>query len=90
MAAVSSVLPQVSLVYLGIEMIQPGESQTLKMISLVESFLCPEKKRTSEDGWRIQRPKCCVTTNNNKDEDKSLKNHTQNIAIVRSEKYMVG
>ena len=37
-AAVSSGLPQVSPVYLGIEMIQ-----TLKTISQVESFLCPDK-----------------------------------------------
>ena len=35
--AVSSGLCQMSLVYLGIEMIQPGESQTSKMISQVKS-----------------------------------------------------
>ena len=69
MAAVSSGLPQVSLVYLGMEMIQPGKS-----------FLYPDKQGTPEEGWRIQQPKCCVRTNNNKDEDNSLKNHVQNIA----------
>ena len=53
-ATVSSGLPQVSLVYLGIGMIQP------------------------EEGRRIQRRKCCVSTYNNKDEDNSPKNHDQN------------
>ena len=32
---------------------------------------------TPEEGQRIQRPKHCVTTNDNKDEDNSLKNHTK-------------
>ena len=45
-----------------------------------KSFLCPEKQVTPEENWRIQRLKCCITTNNNKDEDNSLKNHIQNIA----------
>ena len=45
-----------------------------------ESFQCPDKQRTPEEGGMIQRPKRCVTTNNNKDEDNSLKDHTQNIA----------
>ena len=53
-------------------------SQTLKMISLVESFLCQDKQGTPDEGWRIKRLKWCVTTNNNKDEDNSSKNHTQN------------
>ena len=34
-------------------------SQTLKMISLVESFLCPDKQGTPEEAQRIQRPKPC-------------------------------
>ena len=60
-AALSSGLPQVSLVYLGIEMIQPRKS--------FWKFDC----------WRrIQRTKRCVSTNNNKDEDNSPKNHNQN------------
>ena len=54
--------------------------QTLKMISQVESFLCPDKQGKPEKDWRIEQLKHCVTTNNNKDEDKSPKNHTQNIA----------
>ena len=48
------------------------------MISLVESFLFPDKQGTPEEGQRIQQPKCCVSTNNNKDEDNSLKNYSQN------------
>ena len=54
--------------------------QTLKMISQVEPFLCTDKQRTTEGGWRIEWPKCCVSINNNKDKDNSLKNYTQNIA----------
>ena len=55
LVTVSSSLPQVSLVYLGVEMIQLGKSflfdqQTLKMISHVESFLCPNKQGTPEEG----------------------------------------
>ena len=56
-AAVSSGLPEVSLVYLDIEMIQPGKS-FLK----IESFLCPDKQGTPEEGRRIQRPKGCEKT----------------------------
>ena len=55
-------------------------SQTLKRIYQVESFPDPDKPRTPEKGWRIQWLKHGVTTNNNKDEENSLKNHTQNIA----------
>ena len=44
-------------------------SQTLKVISQVESFLCPDKQGTSEKGRMIQRPKRCEK--NNKDEDNS-------------------
>ena len=54
-------------------------SQTLKMTSQVISFLCPDKQGTPNEGWRIQWPKRCVSTNNNKDEDSSLKNRIQNI-----------
>ena len=62
------------------------DSQTLKMISQVESFLCQYKQGTPEEGPRIQRLKRCVTSNNNKDEDKCPKNHTQNIAHQTSSK----
>ena len=51
-------------------------SQTLKKISPVESFQCLDKQGTTEEGWRIQRLKHCVSTNNNKDEDNSPKNYT--------------
>ena len=46
-------------------------SQTLKMISQVETFLCLDKQETPEEGWRIQQPKHCEK--NNKDEDNSPK-----------------
>ena len=49
------------------------------MISLVESFPYPDKQGTPEENRRIQRPKRCISTNNNKDVDNSPKNHTQNI-----------
>ena len=52
-------------------------SGTLKMISQVESFLCSDEQGTPEEGQRIQWPKHYVTTNNNKAEDNSLKNHTK-------------
>ena len=42
-------------------------------------ILCPDKKGTPEEGRKIQRPKHCALTNNNTDEDNSLKNHSQNI-----------
>ena len=50
------------------------------MISQVESFPCPDKQGTPEEGRRIKRPKRWGSTNNNKDEDNSPKNHTKNIA----------
>ena len=50
------------------------------MIFQVESFLCPDKQGTPEEGQRIPRPKRCVTTHNDKDDDNSPKNHTQYIA----------
>ena len=46
-------------------------SQTLKMISNIESFLCPDKQETPEEGQRIQWPKRCEK--NIKDEDNSPK-----------------
>ena len=53
-------------------------SQTQKMISQTESFLCIDKQGTLEEGWRIHWPKHCVSTYHNKDEDNSLENHNQN------------
>ena len=50
-------------------------SQTLKLISKVESFLCPDKYWTLEEGRRIQQPKRFVSTNNYIDEDNNPKNH---------------
>ena len=52
--------------------------QTLKMISLVESFLYPDKEGIPEEGRRIQRPKPCEK--NNKDEDNSPKTLSDRIA----------
>ena len=53
------------------------DQQILKTISQVEPFLYQDKQRTPEEGWRIQWPKRYVTTNNNKNEDNSPKNHTE-------------
>ena len=50
-------------------------SQTLKMISQVESFLYTE---TPEEGQRIQRLKHVVLKYHTKDEDSSLKNQNKN------------
>ena len=47
-------------------------SQTLEMISLVESFLCSDKQGTPEEGKRIQQLKYYVSAYHNKDEDNSL------------------
>ena len=52
-------------------------SQTLKRISQVESFLYSDKEETPEEGWRIQRLKH-VLTYHNKDDDNSPKNYNQN------------
>ena len=65
-------------------MIQPGKPilkvyQSLKIISQIESFPYPEKQGTPKEGQRIPRLKHCVKTKNNKDEDNSPKNNTQNI-----------
>ena len=38
-----------------------------------ESFPCPDKQGTPEEGRRIKQLKRCVTTNNNKEKDNSLK-----------------
>ena len=74
-------------VYLGIEIIQPGKS--FLKFSRVESFLCPDKQGTAEEGSRIQRPKC----EKNKD-DNSLKtltdsNHQALIQKFRQSKFCV-
>ena len=53
-------------------------SQTLKMISLVKSFPYLDKQGTPEECQWIQRPKRCVTTNNNKVEDNNPKSSKQN------------
>ena len=53
------------------------DQQTLKIISAVESFLWPNKQETPEEGRGIQRPKRCVSTNTNKDENNSPKNYTK-------------
>ena len=50
------------------------------MISLVESFLYPDKLGTLKESQRIERPNWSVTTNNYKGKCKSPKNWTQNIA----------
>ena len=80
-AAVSSGLPLMSFVYVGIEMIQPRKS-SLEF----KSFLCPDERRTPEEGRRIRRPKFYLSTNENKKEDNNLENHTQNIAHKASSK----
>ena len=51
------------------------DQQTFKMISQVESFLCPDMQGTPEEVRRIQRPKRCVSTYPNKD---GKKNYNQN------------
>ena len=42
------------------------------MISQVDSFLCPDKQGTPEEGRSIQQPKSRVTTNNNKEKDDNI------------------
>ena len=54
-----------------------------EMISQVRSFIYLDKQGTPEEGWAIQRPKHCITNSNNKDEDNSPKNNTQNIALYQ-------
>ena len=49
------------------------KTEKKKKISQVESFLCPDKQGTPEEGRRIQRPK---RSEKNKDEDNSLKTLT--------------
>ena len=78
-AAVYSDIPQMSLVYLTVKVLKCSfDSQTFKIISQVELFLCPEKQGTPEDGRMLQRPKRCVSTYHNKDEDNGPKNYNQN------------
>ena len=45
------------------------------MISQFESFLCPDKRVTPEEGQRILQLKHCVSNYQNKNEDNNLKNH---------------
>ena len=52
-------------------------SQTLKMIPCRIILKTPDKEGILEEGRGIQRPKRCVITNKNTDEDNILKNHTQ-------------
>ena len=49
------------------------------MISQVESFLCPNKQGTPDEGWRIQQPK---RYEKNDDKDNSLKTLTDKKQIV--------
>ena len=69
----------------------PGliNSQTLKRISQVASFLWPDKQATPEESRRTQWPKRYITTNNSKDEDNSSKNHTQNQAFLSNTKAII-
>ena len=62
------------------------DQQTLEMISQVESFLCPNKQGSLKESRGIQWLKCCVSTNNNKDEENSPKSHTQNNSHEASSK----
>ena len=59
-------------------------SQTLKVISQVESFLYSDKQETPEEGWRIQWPKCCVLTYYKEDVDNSPKNQNYNNIYLAS------
>ena len=61
-------------------------SQNLKIISPVESFLCPDKQGTPEEGTKIQRPKFCKRKNN-KDEDNSPKTLTDKNHYASSQKF---
>ena len=56
-------------------------SQTFKIISRVESFLCPYKQRTPEESWRIQQSKR-IPADDDKDVEISPKNHNQNNCIL--------
>ena len=61
------------------------QQSNFKMISQVESFLYPDKQGGPEEGQKIQCPKCCVSTNNNKDEEQQPEK-SQNIAHQASSK----
>ena len=74
--AVSSGHPQVSLVYVGIEMILPGKSFLKFDFPRLNHF----NYLNHEEGRRIQLLKRCVSTYHNKDEDNSSNNHNQNNA----------
>ena len=56
------------------------------MISQVESFLCPDKQGTPEEGRMIQPPKR-YNNNNNKDEDNSPKTLTDKNHQASSQKF---
>ena len=56
------------------------------MISQVESFLCPDKQGTPEEGQRIQRLKHCEKKN--KDEDNSPKTLTDKNHQASSQKFI--
>ena len=58
-----------------------SRTSSLKMIPQVQSFPYWNKRGTPEKGRRIQGSKRCVTTNDNKCEDNSPENKTQNIRI---------
>ena len=51
------------------------------MISQIKTFLRPDKQGIPEESRRIERPKRCVKTKNNKDEDKGPKKETQDILV---------
>ena len=52
--------------------------RNLKMISLKSFPYLNNQGTPEEESRRIQRPKCCVTKNKNKDEDNSPKNNKHN------------
>ena len=49
------------------------------MISQVESFLCPEKQETPEEGQRIQQPEHYASANNNNAHQASSQKFRQTI-----------
>ena len=67
-------------------------SQTVKLISQVESFLCPDKQGTPKEGRRIQWPKHCEKNNEGKDNSlKTLtdKNHQASFQKFRQLKFCI-
>ena len=55
------------------------------MISQVESFLCQDKQRTTQEGQKIQQLKYCEEKNN-KDEGNCLKTLTDKNHLASSQK----